>query len=296
MKNKPYKYSSKDRLEKTPNKKKKKTTEKVSENTVKIDEGRFKHIDSLDSSFLEARVEKKEEKNSKVKDNSEIVQKIRTLRKIFLVLSLICVVLLLFLYSSDAIKASLSSANKLPNVEEEVTKKKNQFIDSNYLFVGDYHTDSFPLQDFGLDYHYVKSSNPELTTKDIITNMKDLVYSYNPSIVFIELGKNNLSKEEYLNDISTIIRLVQENRPYAELYIESIYPVSSSYKGYTNIEARDLNQSLQRLCDDNKVGYLDIYSMLIKNNELDKDYTDDGVHLNKKGYQQVYKVIQKVIG
>ena len=36
--------------------------------------------------------------------------------------------------------------------------------------------------------------------------------------------------------------------------------------------------------------------MLIKNNELDKDYTDDGVHLNKKGYQQVYKVIQKVIG
>ena len=197
LKNKPYKYSSKDRLEKTPNKKKNKTTEKVSENTVKIDEGRFKHIDSLDSSFLEARVEKKEEKNSKVKDNSEIVQKI---------LSLICIVLLLFLYSSDAIKASLSSANKLPNVEEEVTKKKNQFIDSNYLFVGDYHTDSFPLQDFGLDYHYVKSSNPELTTKDIITNMKDLVYSYNPSIVFIELGKNNLSKEEYLNDISTIIQ------------------------------------------------------------------------------------------
>ena len=296
MKNKPYKYSSKDRLEKTPNKKSKKKTEKVSENTVKIEEVKSTESKSLDSSFLEARVDKKVEKNKKtkepvVKDNSEMIEKIRTLRKIFLVLSLICIVLLLLLYSSDALKASLSNANKVTNTEEVVTKKVNEYVDSNYLFVGDYHTDSFPLEEFGLDYHYVKSGNSSLTTKDVLANMKDFIYNYNPSVVFLELGKGNLSKEEYLNDISTIIRLIKDNRPYAEIYIESIYPVSGN-----NVEARDMNQSLQRLSEENEVGYLDIYSMLIKNNELDKQYTDDGVHLNKNGYQVVYKSIQKVIG
>lgn len=302
MKNsKPYKYSSKDRLEKTPTKKKKKKKEVVSENTIKIDELRLNDSESLDTSFLEGRIEKKVTNNKKAKekilqDNTETLKKIRLLRKIFLTLSFICIILLLALYSADSIKTSLRDFNRKSVSNDEKQESK---IDSNYLFIGDFYTAEFDFHDFGFDYHYVKNSNDKMKPIDVLNNMKEMIYHYNPSHVFIQFSMqyDDFNQEEYLKQIESMIYQIKMNRPYASIYIESVYPIGRDYSGtITNEEVRSINTLLSNLCDNKKVHYLDLYSVLENNGELNQQYSDDGVHLNLEGYKQINQIIQKIVG
>ena len=302
MKNsKPYKYSSKDRLEKTPAKKKKKKKEVVSENTIKIDELRLNDSESLDTSFLEGRIEKKVANNKKAKekilqDNTETLKKIRLLRKIFLTLSFICIILLIALYSADSIKTSLRDFNR-NRVNKEL--KEESKIDSNYLFIGDFYTFEFDFNKFGLDYHYVNNSSYEMKPIDVLNNMKKMIYDYNPSHVFIQFSMQNsdFNQEEYLKQIESMIYQIKMNRPYALIYIESVYPIGRDYsRTITNEKVRSFNTMLSNLCENKGVQYLDLYSVLENNGELNQQYSDDGVHLNLEGYQQINQIIQKIVG
>ena len=315
MKNgKPYKYNSKDRIQRSPKKIGKKAKEETTQNTIKIDKTRLNDSKSLDTSFLEGRKEKKVNNNPKakekiLKDSSKKIKKIRFFRNLFLSLSLVCIILLIGLYSYDSIKNMIDSYNSNHKKEEEVVKKKNDKIDDNYLFIGDYLTDEFNFEEFGYDYHYIKVSSRDNTTSNLLNNMKNSIYQYNPSIIFIELGSfdinNNSSVDEYISNLDNIVKLVHKNRPYATIYIESIYPINSGIEGFsskyfgdsvTNELIKQFNISIEKYAKDNNVDYLDVYSLLVNKSSLDKTYTDNGYSLNKSGYQQVNKLIKKIVG
>ena len=314
MKNsKPYKYNAKDRIQKTPKKFKKESKKGVTENTIKIDDSRLNDSKSLDTSFLEGRKEKKVSGNQKEKekilnDHGKKIKKIRFYRNLFLSLSFVCIVILILLYSYDTIKKMIDSNNDNKK-DVEVVKKKNDKVDDNYLFIGDYLTQSYDFDNFGLDYHYIKIGNNSYTTGDLLNNMKSNIYQYNPSIVIIELGlfdiSNGISEEDYISNIDKIVRLIKTNRPYADIYVESINPINSKIDGYsskyfsdnvTNELIKQYNISLEKYAKENKIEFIDTYSLLVNNSVLDSDYTDDGYTLNTNGYKQVNKMIQKIVG
>ena len=310
MKNgRPYNYNSKSRLtnqkgtsskvfktKKSVNKKKKEISKKI-ENTLinlKIEDIKPSESQTLDTSFLEGRTIKKTD--NKTKKNF--------LSKITIILSFLAICFLCFL-SVFIINNSVKMIKELFNVKRnEIVDKKVvsnvDEIDDNYLFVGDFHTEKFPFDDFGLDYHFVKCSSNNMTSNDVLNNMKECIYDYNPSIVFIELGYNDLdnspSDEEFISNIRQIIKYIKNKRPYAVIYIESVYPVN----GDSDVDSNRIsyaNEELKKVALEENVAYLDIYSLLIGvDNNLDKNYSDNGLFLNKDGYQQIMKSIKKVVG
>jgi hypothetical protein len=278
------------------------------ENTMKIrvDIERLEDSESLDTSFLEGRIHKKvqnsvEAKEKILKEKKEFHFPIPILKTVFMIVLLAGIIFMIYVVAQ---KFSNDSNTVVP--EDEVVQKEEKIIDSNYLFVGDYHTQSFDFDKFDLDYHYVKVGEDSFTTKDLLDDLKKYVYDYNPSIVFLQVGMNDLldnrENDDVLNDLKIIIKEIIEHRPYANIYIESIYPINpevddfdDDYKDIEVSTIEDFNTELKELCDTLKVNYLNVYNELSEDSLLKEKYTDDGISLNTIGYERLYKIIRDVI-
>ena len=318
---KPYSYDSYDRnIRNNKRKKNKKDIENLENtNTITIDADRLNDYETLDTSFLEGRIEKKVKKNSKIKqkiltniNDNESLKKVIFIKKMFFCFSLLFISLFFvslvvnFILGLDL---DLSIDNpKTIEEEKKINNKNEKVIDDNYLFIGDNNLVRFDFNKFNLDYHYVKVAEDNMTTDDVLYNMKKNVYDYNPSKVFIGLGLSDLnddkSVDEIINNISKIVKNINVNRPYAEIYIQSVYPINRENSDYDDELLRDdldnnditlLNKALKDFCKEKDLSYVDTYSFLVKNDKLDNNYTDNGVYLNKDGYEQVIKEINKIV-
>ncbi len=288
--------------------KKREMDKETLENTMKIriDRERLEDSESLDTSFLEGRVHKKAQDNKKVKE--EILREKKESGIPFsvlkILLALVLLIIIIFVFQIVFITPNNREGEVIK--EDNVVHKEDSIIDRNYLFVGDYHTLDFDLEDLFLENYYVKSVDEKLTTTSLLDNIKSMIYVYNPSIVFIEVGMNDLLEErdmsDILDDMEKIIKGIQENRPYAKIYVESLYPINKDYKDFDSdyeeieySEIEDYNEELKDLCNTLNVSYLDIYKEISENHELKKKYTDNGVALNDLGYEKIYKIIRNVV-
>lgn len=283
---------------------------------IRIDDLRINDVDSLDTSFLEGKGKKKinnNPSNAKKKILTENNSKIdfENIFKIALlvIVSVVLLVFMCFFIKNNALKkTSKKAAVKDDTVVTKKADSKEIVNDRNYLFVGDMFTDEFPFEEFELDYHYVKSSDKKMTTESLLEGLESDVYIYNPSIVFLSIGFNdlngNLSVDDYIENMTNIVEEIRNNRSYAKIYIESLYPINTNIDGFdeeliSENFSNDLiikcNKKLMTLSKKLNVEYLDVYSMIESKGKLDGDYTDDGINLNEDGYRQVLKLVNKVI-
>ena len=109
-----------------------------------------------------------------------------------------------------------------PEKKEEV----KIVTDQNIVFFGDSITEAYKVEEFFPDTFVVNSGIGGNRTKQLLDRIKQDVYSYNPSKVFILIGINDLnggvSEEEILDNIQKVINGIKINRKYANIYIESI--------------------------------------------------------------------------
>jgi lysophospholipase L1-like esterase len=226
------------------------------------------------------------------------------LKVILLVVVIIFLLLAGFIYVSknDILKKGIFETKKVEKTKKE--KVVDSKMDYNYLFVGDFHTDGLEFEDFYKPY--VKVSNSDYTTMDILDDEKDYIYVYNPTDVFIQLGyndfKNETSIREVVENLEKIINGIKINRQYANVYVESIYPINDKIDGYekdkeviNNDFIIDINNEIEAMCKRNNIKYINIYSELSDNDLLKEEYTDDGINLNSDGYKKVFKVINRYI-
>lgn len=282
--------------------------------SIKIDDERLNDVDTLDTSFLEGRMDKKTKSNKKYKekllknktDNKKIVKQLKVLKNVFFGLAFICIVVLVVLI---LVNHSFDKTNKVKDTanDESLVVEDKKVIDDNYLFVGDFYTDKFNFDD--LDYHYVKSVDKDLTTEKLLNDLDKKIYDYNPSHVFINVGINDLddekSNDEIIGNLKSVIEGIKENRPYAKVFIESLYPVNKDVSKYDkdiisedidNKRIKELNSKIKELCEEEKVEYLDLYSLLESDDKLNSDYTENGIYLNDKGYDTILEKINKILG
>lgn len=187
-----------------------------------------------------------------------------------------------------------------------VTKiKEVEKVPDNYLFLGDSITDFYDLDKYYKDLPVVNSGISGNTTDDILNNMKKRAYQYNPSKVFLLIGTNDLtrdkSNEEIVEGVEKIIEGIKENRPKAEIYLESIYPVNYSLSPKMvnvrkNDDIKEINKELKKYCKKNKITYIDMYDLLKDDDDnFDSIYTNDGLHPNDEGYEVITKEIKKYL-
>lgn len=271
---------------------------------IRIDNERLNDFDSLDTSFLEGRVEQKAKKDKKYKKkllNSSTKKSVdlTIIKNIisFIVLLLVIIGIVFILFN----KTSTSSKK----VKKEKEPEQKIVMDKNYLFVGDFHTDKLDFSN--LDYHYVKISDSNYKTTDLLEHITEDIYKYNPSIIFIQIGFNDLNEGINEADIATtineIVDGIKENRKYAKIYLESVYPIGETDEekneslndNIDNDKISSLNKLLKELSNDKKIEYLNIYDKLLERGKLSSEYSLDGIYLNEEGYRKVFAVLEQAI-
>ena len=183
--------------------------------------------------------------------------------------------------------------------------KDRYVIPENILFLGDSITYLYDLDKYYPDNNVVNSGISGNVCDDILNNMYDRVYKYNPSIVFLLIGTNQIrigdSDDKILSDIKKIINLIHDNRPIAKIYVESIYPVNDDIdkdivKNRDNTRISKINARIKNMVEENNYGeYINVYDKLIDGDKLNKEYSDDGLHLNDKGFEIVTDILTKYI-
>ena len=277
---------------------------------IRIDKIRLNDSESLDTSFLEGRFKKKvrnnrTEKEKILKEKKDYSHAVEIAKKIFYLLGILCLVLLVILVLANSHLFEKKKVTKKDSIELKDISNNDRIVDKNYVFVGDQYIDQLDFS--SLDYHYVKVCDSKWKTQDIVDHLKKNIYDYNPSYLFLEIGMNDLIDEEeksvVLDHITEIIEKVQENRPYAKIYIESLYPInkdiedfdSKDFKKIENKDIMEFNKKLESLCKSLNVQYLDLFQELSIDNQLNEKYTEDGITLDSEGNKKVLKVIQNIL-
>ena len=192
---------------------------------------------------------------------------------------------------------------KIKKEEKEKISLKKAY--TNYLFLGDSITDFYDLDKFFKKKFFVNSGISGNTTDDILNDMENRVYNYNPSKVFILIGTNDLNKDKSIdyitNNIIKIIEQIKKNRKETIIYLESIYPVNKKINkkmvaNRDNNDIKKINEKIKKYALDNNITYIDTYTLLKdENDNFNELYTDDGLHPNEKGYEVITKEIKKYL-
>ena len=173
------------------------------------------------------------------------------------------------------------------------------------VFLGDSITSRYDLNKYFPNYNVYNSGIAGNMTKDILDNMENRVFAYNPTKVFILIGTNDLvysglDNDGIKNNIEEIINKIYEKNSNTKIYLESIYPVNNSInkeivETRTNDNIKDLNNKIEKICN-NKCTYINMYDNLTdKNGNMKRIYTVDGLHLNKIGYKVITNKLIKYL-
>ena len=265
---------------------------------------------NLDTSFME---KKDKKKVKKIVDEVVPVPKVDDVYEeknkstlIIVLLTIACLSFIAFI-AYHYLFFDHSEKVKVVTKKEEVVEK---VVDNNYLFLGDSITEQYDLKEYYEDYPVVNSGVSGDFTSSIVENMKKRVYDYNPSKVFLLIGINDLRNgkdvSEIVSNTKEIIELIKENRPYSEIYLESIYPINKTDDDKISDSVRDIefdnekiievNDLLKDLAKDEKITYVDLYNKLIDDDgNLNISYTKDGLHISSEGYECITKELMKYI-
>lgn len=265
---------------------------------------------NLDTSFME---KKDKKKVKKIVDEVVPVPKVDDVYEeknkstlIIVLLTIVCLFFIAFI-AYHYLFFDHSEKVKVVTKKEEVVEK---VVDNNYLFLGDSITEQYDLKEYYEDYPVVNSGVSGDYTSSIVKDMKKRVYDYNPSKVFLLIGINDLRNgkdvSEIVSNTKEIIKLIKENRPYSEIYLESIYPINKTDDDKISDSVRDIefdnekiievNDLLKDLAKDEKITYVDLYNKLIDDDgNLNISYTKDGLHISSEGYECITKELMKYI-
>ena len=210
---------------------------------------------------------------------------------IFLYLSLfLCLVNLLFFCFFN-----------LKNQEQ----KEKYTAPENIVFLGDSITEFYDLKKYYPNHSIVNSGISGNKTTDILENLEERVYRYNPSKIFLMIGTNDLQEsikeEEIIDNIIKIIEKIQTNRKFAKIYVESIYPVNHNVENEISQNRKNesiqfINKKIESYCKKKKITYLNVYKELQDHDgNLKEIYTKDGLHLNQKGYTFLTKFLKPYV-
>ena len=178
------------------------------------------------------------------------------------------------------------------------------------VFVGDSITEFFKVDEFFEDVTAINRGIVGDTTDELLARIKESVYDIKPSKAFLMIGTNdivngNRNPEYIVANIGRIIEGIKRNSPGTKVYLESVYPVYSvkakKFDIYmvgkrTNETITEINKGLKVLAKSENVTYIDVYSHLIgEKNQLNINYTYDGLHLDAPGYIEIVKVLKPYV-
>lgn len=248
---------------------------------------------------------KKNTKRKKINKNKK--EHIDKLVIVLIVFVVILVVNIFFLLSS--ISSSNKDYKKLQQENKKIQKKLDEMEKlTDIIFLGDSITEYYDLDKY-YDKKIIKSGVAGYTTDDILNNIDEMVFKYNPRKIFLLIGTNDLRDEksiEYVtNNIEKIVNVIHEKTPYTRIYVESIYPVNNTDSSKIshdmvgirkNEDIQEINKNIKDYCIKNKFTYINMYKELSDDDgNLKLEYTREGLHMSDEGYEVITKKLNRYI-
>lgn len=122
--------------------------------------------------------------------------------------------------------------------------------------------------------------------------------------VFLLFGENELgwtNTQAFTDRYGQVIDKVREYLPNAQIYVQSIFPVSASAHlknkyGVNNDRIREYNALLEQLAKDKEVHFIDLFSqMQNEQGVLPDDWSSDGIHPNKTACQAWVNILKDAL-
>ncbi len=134
---------------------------------------------------------------------------------------------------------------------------------------------------------YTNLSIPGITLKTYLSKI-DEVINNNTKVVLINLGINDIriynNIEDLIKDYNNLISYL--NNKNIEVQVNSIM-YSLFRNEIDNVKVEQINNELKRLEQKRKIKYININKIFCEDDRLIYDYTNDGLHLNKKGEEKL---------
>ncbi len=159
------------------------------------------------------------------------------------------------------------------------------------IFLGDSLTEWFELNKYFPGLAIINEGIAGDTTFGVLQRLEDIIRKPAKKI-FLMIGINDVfndfPEENIIENQQLIIEQIITLAAPAELIVQSLLPVNERMFGSSdplNQLIRRINNHLQHHCNSNKVQFLDLYTEFLSGDEMNREYTTDGGHLSKKGYQ-----------
>jgi|TARA_B110000093_G_scaffold24124_1_gene22970 lysophospholipase L1-like esterase len=176
----------------------------------------------------------------------------------------------------------------------------------NTVFIGDSITegwsDYFP--EFFQENPFINRGIGGQTTPQILVRFRQDVIEHQPKVVVILAGTNDIAGNTPFIDLATVAGNIFSMAEIAKcngikviicsVLPAAIYPWAPGK--HPDVLIPVLNQLLKDYAKQNQVEYLDYFSAMTNGkNGMQKQFTNDGVHVTKEGYQIMINMVKKVI-
>jgi len=184
------------------------------------------------------------------------------------------------------------------------------------LFTGSSLMEMFPVCEIaksnGIDKVIYNRGVGGLNTDEFLENIDTLLLDLEPSVLFINIGTNDITKErfgdEWLNHLTDnlrkIIGVTKSRLPKTQIYLMAFFPANLHLPWQTeeSIQWMKLrtpenlalcNNRLKEIAADYGCSYLDCNAELTdENGEQKSEFAIDGVHMYANGYLKVFKEVE----
>jgi len=199
---------------------------------------------------------------------------------------------------------SCNSGNKITESEQEVHYNYNSNYGTYYnakasnfetyedkaneiVFLGDSITDWCNWSELLNNNRVINRGIGGDIIPGVLYRLKEVTRS-EPEKVFIMIGTNDLAGDYSVSDIKEnykrLIEEYQTQSPATEIYVQSVLPTNGD-ESRPNEDIRSINNHLKTMADSMTYTYIDLHTAFLNDDdELDMQYSYDGLHLNGKGY------------
>lgn len=161
----------------------------------------------------------------------------------------------------------------------------------NILFIGDSLTEFFDWQTRFPAYKIFNLGIAGETVEGLLARVDRILFlirneGWNPELIFIMTGINNIAMEDYdiIGSYKQVAGAITNAFSDSKFIIQSILPTRLPWVDNTVI--REINEKLKDIAKEFRAEYLDLYGLFMGPDSTPvKDHLlDDGVHLSDKGY------------
>lgn len=181
------------------------------------------------------------------------------------------------------------------------------FTPNGVVFAGDSITEAYPIHELiKLDKPLYNRGISGITSLQLLDHLEDHVLALKPSIVIILIGTNDI--ERNIPPMTTALAIksacerIMDSLKNVKLVVQSVYPINESIPFQstigkrTNLQIDSLNMLVQeQLHCVPQVRFIDMKPLLEKANQLNSEYTYDGLHLTTQGYFKVTQTLMSYL-